>query len=76
MSTLKRATIYFEPQIHQALRLKAAVSDRSISDLVNDVVKLTLSEDAEDLEAFADRRHEPNLDFESFVRDLRQRGEL
>jgi len=49
MSTPKRATVYFEPEIHRALRLKAASSDRSISDMVNDAVKLTLAEDAEDL---------------------------
>ncbi|MGH9363704.1 MAG: CopG family transcriptional regulator, partial [Thermoanaerobaculia bacterium] len=52
MSTPKRATIYFDPDIHRALRLRAATSDRSISDMVNDAVKLTLAEDAEDLAAF------------------------
>ena len=72
----KRATVYFEPEIHRALRLKAAASDKSISDMVNDAVKLTLSEDAEDLEAFEARKREPNLDFERFVKGLRRRGKL
>jgi plasmid stability protein len=76
MSSAKRATVYFEPEIHRALRLKAAASDKSISDMVNDAVKLTLAEDAEDLEAFASRRREPNLDFEQFVKALRRRGKL
>ena len=49
MSLPKRATVYFEPEIHRALRLKAAATDRSISDMVNDAVKLALAEDAEDL---------------------------
>ena len=49
MSVPKRATVYFEPEIHRALRLKAAATDRSISDMVNDAVKLALAEDAEDL---------------------------
>ena len=68
--------MYFEPEIHRALRLKAASSDRSISDMVNDAVKLTLAEDAEDLEAFETRRREPDLDFEQFVRALKRRGKL
>ena len=75
MST-KRATVYFEPEIHRALRLKAAAAEKSISDMVNDAVKLTLSEDAEDLEAFDARKREPNLDFEQFVKALKRRGKL
>ena len=76
MSSAKRATVYFEPEIHRALRLKAAASDKSISEMVNDAVKLTLAEDAEDLEAFETRKRELNLDFEQFVKALRRRGKL
>ena len=76
MSSAKRATVYFEPEIHRALRLKAATSEKSISDMVNDAVKLALAEDAEDLEAFEKRRREPNLDFEQFVKALKRRGKL
>ena len=76
MSSAKRATVYFEPEIHRALRLKAASCDRSISDMVNDAVKLTLAEDAEDLGAFVKRKREPNLDFEQFVKALKRRGKL
>jgi hypothetical protein len=72
----KRATVYFEPAVHRALRLKAAASDRTISDLVNDSVRLALSEDAEDLEAFATRRKEKIVPFEVVVRDLKRRGLL
>jgi hypothetical protein len=76
MSSAKRATVYFAPEIHRALRLKAASSDKSISDMVNEAVKLTLAEDAEDLEAFEKRKREPNLDFEQFVKALKRRGKL
>ncbi len=76
MVSSKRATVYFEPEIHRALRLKAASSDKSISDMVNDAVKLTLAEDAEDLESFEERKREPNLNFEQFVRALKRRGKL
>ena len=76
MSLPKRATVYFEPEIHRALRLKAAASDRSISDMVNDAVKLALAEDAEDLAAFKNRAHEKSVDFETMVRSLRRRGKI
>jgi hypothetical protein len=72
----KRATIYFDPDIHLALRLKAAETDRSLSDLVNEAVKLALAEDAEDLTAFEERASEPILPFEDVVKDLRRRGKV
>jgi plasmid stability protein len=72
----KRATVYFEPEIHRALRLKAAATDRSISDMVNDAVKLALAEDAEDLAAFEERAHEKSVDFETVVKSLRRRGKI
>ena len=76
MSLPKRATVYFEPEIHRALRLKAAASERSISDMVNDAVKLALAEDAEDFAAFEERAHEKSVDFETVVRSLRRRGKI
>ena len=72
----KRATIYFDPDLHRALRLKAAETDQSVSELVNEAVKLSLAEDAEDLAAFEARASEPNLLFEEVLKDLRQRGKL
>jgi plasmid stability protein len=75
MST-KRATVYFDENLHRAIRLKAAETDRSISDLVNEAVRQCLCEDAEDLAAFDDRASEPNLPFEDVVKDLRKRGKL
>jgi hypothetical protein len=76
MSTVKRATVYFDPEIHRALRLKAASCDKTISDMVNEAVKLTLAEDAEDLAAFDERAREPNLNFGQVVRALKRRGKI
>ena len=76
MDTQKRATVYFEADVHRALRLKAAASDRSISDMVNDAVKTTLAEDAEDLAAFSERKNEKGLSFETFVQGLKRRGRI
>ena len=72
----KRATVYFAPEIHRALRHKAAETERSMSELVNDAVRASLAEDAEDLAAFEERSAEPNLSFERVVRDLRRRGKI
>ena len=74
MNGAKRATVYFEAEIHRALRLKAAASDRTISELVNDAVRSALVEDAEDIDAFEERAADPVLEFEAFVKDLRRRG--
>jgi hypothetical protein len=76
MSEAKRATVYFEPDVHKALRLRAASADRSISAMVNEAVRLALAEDAADLEALVERRDEPAIDFETFVEDLKRRGRL
>ena len=72
----KRATIYFDPHLHRALRLKAAETDRSVSDLVNEAVKLNLAEEAEDLAAFEERSREPNLRFEQVLKELKRRGKI
>ena len=76
MENTKRSTVYFAPEIHRALRLKAANSDRAISDIVNEAVRINLAEDADDLAAFENRDREPSLDFETYVRALKRRGRL
>lgn len=72
----KRTTVYFDPKIHAALRLKAAHSDRSVSELVNDAVRAALAEDQEDLSAFADRVAEPTMSYEALLDDLKAHGQL
>lgn len=76
MEPLKRATIYLEPEVHRALRLKAAAADSSISAMVNRAVKFALAEDAIDLSAFDERAEEPSVPFETFVRGLKRRGRI
>ncbi|HHQ49330.1 MAG TPA: ribbon-helix-helix protein, CopG family [Acidobacteria bacterium] len=76
MSKLRRATVYLEPEVHRALKLRAAATDRSISEMVNEAIRLVLAEDAEDLAAFEERAREPEIDFDSFVKSLRQSGKL
>lgn len=75
-TTQKRATVYFDPALHRALRVKAAETDRSLSEIVNEAVKLSLLEDAEDLAAFDERATEPSLAFEDVVKDLKRSGSI
>ena len=75
-SNPKRATVYFDPVLHHALRVKAAETHRSLSDLVNEAVQLSLAEDAEDLAAFEDRVNEPRYPYEDVVKDLKRRGKI
>ena len=76
MADLIRATVYFDPSIHKALRVKAAQTDHSVSELVNVAVRRSLAEDADDLAAFDTRAKEPSLAFEDVLKDLRRRGKL
>lgn len=72
----KRTTVYFTPAVHRALRLKAAETEQSVSDLVNEAVLGVLGEDAEDLEAFEQRASEPSLSFSDVLKEMRRSGEL
>lgn len=72
----KRSTVYFKPDLHKAIRLKAAHTNRSLSDVVNDAVRLALREDQEDLAAFEERRKEPVLSYEALLKDLKAHGKI
>ena len=72
----KRSTIYFEPDIHHALRIKAANTHQSVSEVVNEAVRLALREDEEDLSAFEERAAEPTLSYEALLKDLKSHGKL
>jgi hypothetical protein len=72
----KRATIYFDPDLHKALKLKAVETSRSITDLVNEAVREALSEDAEDLAAFDQRLNEPLVSYELMLKKLRKNGSI
>ena len=74
--TTKRSTIYFRPELHRALRIKAAETQRSLSNLVNDAVEMALREDEEDLSAFADRLREPTITYEALLKDLKAHGKI
>jgi plasmid stability protein len=75
-SLTKRTTVYLDQELHQALRIKAAVSNQSMSELINEMVRERLAEDAEDLKAFRDRADEPVISYEELLQELQNNGKL
>ncbi|TFG97277.1 MAG: CopG family transcriptional regulator [Calditrichales bacterium] len=72
----KRATVYLDPKLHRALKIKSAQIDRTISELVNEALRQSLAEDYEDLLAIEERQNEPNVDFKDILKDLKNSGKL
>ncbi len=72
----KRATIYFDPELHKALKIKALETSRSITDLVNQAVRESLTEDAEDILAYDERKNEPVMSYDQMLKKLRKDGRI
>jgi plasmid stability protein len=72
----QRATVYLDPELRKALKLKAVETSRSVSDLVNDAVREALSEDAEDITAFEERAKEPLISYDEMVKRLKKDGRI
>ncbi len=72
----KRSTVYFDPELHRALRVKAAHTHRTLSDLVNEAVRMTLREDQKDLAAFDERADERTITYEELLKDLKAHGKI
>ena len=72
----KRATVYFEPDIHQALKIRSASAQVSVSELIDEAVRLLMREDQEDLAAVAQRAQEPEISYEDLLNDLRAHGKI
>ena len=72
----KRATIYFDSDLHKALKLKAVETSRSLTELVNEAVREALAEDAEDLSAFDERNREPLISYDTMVKRLKKDGRI
>jgi len=72
----KRATVYFDPAIHRILKMKAAETSTSISEIINGAIRRELIEDVEDLQAFKDRVSEPTISYEKLIADLKKNGKI
>jgi len=76
MQSSKRTTVYLAPQIYRALKIRAAMTDRALSDLINDALRAALREDAIDEAALRKRKSEPNLPYSLVRRRLKRDGLL
>ncbi|MCB2203327.1 CopG family transcriptional regulator [bacterium] len=74
--TVKRTTIYLDPALHRALKLKSIETQQSMTELVNEAVRTLLAEDEEDLQSFRDRAAEPAMEYEAVLKELRRHGKL
>jgi len=72
----KRATIYLDPQLHKILKMKAAETAQTISDIVNEAIRHELAEDATDLAEIEKRAKEPSISFEQMLKELKQNGKI
>lgn len=72
----KRVTVYFDSDLHKALRLKSVETSRSVSDLVNEAVREALAEDAEDISTFDERADEPLISYEEMIKRLKEDGRI
>ncbi|MHB8095849.1 MAG: CopG family transcriptional regulator [Candidatus Aminicenantales bacterium] len=72
----KKVTVYMKPEFHRALRVKAAETDLSVSDLINDAVRNAMIEDSFDLESFEARAMEPSVAFEDVLKKLKRDGKI
>lgn len=76
ITSMRRVTVYLEPELHRALKLRAAESGRNVSELINEMVRQGLATDLADLDTFVEREVEPAFSFELVLRNLRRRGEI
>ncbi len=77
MATLsKRATVYLDPQLHKVLKLKAAETSVSISQIIDEALRKELAEDEEDLKVFQDRAKEPTISYEKVLAQLKRDGKI
>lgn len=77
MATLtKRATVYFDPDLHRILKIKAATTSKSISEIIDTFIRQELTQDEEDLRIFEDRINEPTVSYETALKKLKNSGKL
>jgi len=69
-------TVYLDPRIARAAKVKAALTGRSLSDLTNEGLAQLLSRDERHLRLAKERRKGKTRPYEEFVKELRRDGLL
>ena len=73
---MRRATVYIDDELHKALRIKSMETDSTISEIVNEAVRVALQEDREDLLAVEERKDETPVSYKAFLKELKDRGQI
>ncbi len=77
MPTLsKRVTVYFDPEIHKALKLKAVETSLSVSELIDQAIRHEFTDDEEDLAVIASRVAEKTVSYEAVLKELKADGKI
>lgn len=73
--TARRATtLYLNPKIAKAAKIKAAITGKSLSTLANEGLALILREDEQLIRLARARSRQPARDYEEFIKELRRDG--
>ena len=75
-TSIKRSTVYLDSNLHKALRVKSIETSRSMSDLINEAIRDSIAEDAEDLAIFDKRADEPLISYDKMVKRLKKDGRI
>jgi len=76
MAESTRATLYLDRDVFRAAKVKAAVSGKPLSRLVNESLRRSLQEDAQDLAAFDARAGQPRRAYEDVLKSLKRAGRI
>jgi len=77
MATLtKRATVYFDPEIHRVLKVKSASINKSISEIIDTAIRQELAQDQGDLNILEEHFHEPTISFEEILKEFKANGKI
>ena len=69
-------TVYLDADIARAAKVKAALNDKSMSDIVSEALGRYLSEDASDLVLARKRKNQPARSYDELVTALKRDGLL
>tara|TARA_R100000027_G_scaffold32887_1_gene24094 strand:- start:736 stop:966 length:231 start_codon:yes stop_codon:yes gene_type:complete len=76
MGAMSKATLYLDESVHNALRIKAAETRQTMSDLVNDALKAALREDLEDISDWKKRKKEKTVSYDELLSQLQADGTI
>ena len=71
---MTKATLYLEDKTYRAYKIKAAETDQTLSELVNDAIQTQLQQDLDDIDAIRARKDDPIESYEEFLKGLKQDG--